>query len=86
MKLRFVPPLSIHSSPKLLAHTSQATMISVGAARALIWKKFGPLPLELVPQVAVPYLFLYQADFGFYTKVRTLIAYRMQQSMDTACA
>ena len=45
-------------------------MATIGAARAYITKKVAPLPLEFVPYVAVPYLFLYQADAGFYTKVR----------------
>lgn len=44
-------------------------MATVGIARAIHMKKLAPLPLEFVPYVAVPFLFFYQADFGFYTKV-----------------
>ncbi len=43
-------------------------MMGVGAARAWRLGRIGPLPLELVPPVMVPFMALYQADLAFGSK------------------
>lgn len=49
-------------------------MITVGACRRYMLKRPNAVPIELVPQIVMPYVFLYQADLAFYTKVTTFVS------------